>query len=139
MRALGVRPTRSVGLRVVLAQQIPAVVVAVGGSDHRMNVRARRPVVLVGSDIPDLSARHIAAALAELGRGELVFGPATDDGYWLVGMRSGAMARILFRRVRWSGPHALSDTLANAAGRRVVLLDALDDVDDPADYERWRG
>src|SRR5699024_7294190 len=45
-RALGVRPTRSVGLRVVLAQQILAVVVAVRGSDHRMNVGARRPVVL---------------------------------------------------------------------------------------------
>lgn len=98
-----------------------------------------RPVVLVGSDIPDLAVHHVAAAFAALGRGDLVFGPATDGGYWLVGARDGAMARDLFRRVRWSGPHALADTLANARGRRVVLLEALADVDDAADYARWRG
>jgi glycosyltransferase A (GT-A) superfamily protein (DUF2064 family) len=95
-------------------------------------------VVLVGSDIPALSARHIAAAFAALGRCDLVFGPATDGGYWLVGARDGAMARGLFRTVRWSGPQALADTLANARGRRVTLLEALADVDDAADYARWR-
>jgi rSAM/selenodomain-associated transferase 1 len=98
-----------------------------------------RPVVLVGSDIPDLSAHHIADAFAALGRNDLVFGPATDGGYWLVGARVGAMARGLFKDVRWSGPDALADTLANATGRRVALLDELNDVDDAADYARWRG
>jgi hypothetical protein len=97
-----------------------------------------RSVVLVGSDIPDLAARHIADAVAALGRNDLVFGPATDGGYWLVGARDGSMARGLFKNVRWSGPDALADTLANAKGRRVALLDELSDVDDAEDYARWR-
>jgi len=95
-----------------------------------------RRVVLVGSDIPGLSADHVRAAIAALGRADLVFGPAHDGGYWLVGARDGRLARGLFRRVRWSGPNALSDTLANAPARRVAMLDILDDIDDAADLAR---
>ena len=96
------------------------------------------PTVVVGSDIPDLAARHVAAAFVALGRADIVFGPAGDGGYWLVGTRSPAVVPGLFRGVRWSGPHALADTLSNAANRRVALLEPLDDVDEPADYDRLR-
>jgi len=95
-----------------------------------------RKAVLVGSDIPDVSAGHIRAAFAALGRAELVFGPARDGGYWLVGARDGRLARGLFRNVRWSGRHALSDTLANASARRVEMLEMLDDIDVAADLAR---
>lgn len=97
-----------------------------------------RPVILVGSDIPDLTADHIERAFAALGRCDVVFGPARDGGYWLVGTRDAAMARRLFRNVRWSSKFALADTLANAAGRRVRLLEPLDDIDDAGDLARWR-
>jgi rSAM/selenodomain-associated transferase 1 len=97
-----------------------------------------RPVVLIGSDIPDLSAEHIEGAFAALGGCDLTFGPARDGGYWLVGARESTMARGLFRHVRWSSEHALADTLANAGTRRVRLLDRLDDIDDAADLARWR-
>jgi glycosyltransferase A (GT-A) superfamily protein (DUF2064 family) len=40
--------------------------------------------------------------------------------------------------VRWSGPHALADTLANAGARRTALLEPLNDVDDRDDFIRWR-
>ena len=50
-----------------------------------------RPVVLIGSDIPDLSAENIDQAFAALGRCDLTFGPARDGGYWLVGARESAM------------------------------------------------
>ena len=45
------------------------------------------PVVLVGSDIPAMRASHIAAAFGLLGARDLVFGPAEDGGFWLVGTR----------------------------------------------------
>jgi len=97
-----------------------------------------RPVVLIGSDIPDLSAAHIDRAFAALGRCDLTFGPARDGGYWLVGAREATMARGLFKNVRWSSAHALADTLANAGTKRVQLLDLLDDIDDAEDLARWR-
>src|SRR5580704_9527222 len=45
------------------------------------------PAVLIGSDIPQLTAAHIREAFALLGRHDIVFGPATDGGFWLVGTR----------------------------------------------------
>jgi len=98
------------------------------------------PVVLVGSDIPDITPDCIARAIRGLGRADAVFGPAHDGGYWLVGVRNRGLLRRLFRDVRWSSEHALSDTIANLpAGRRHVLVDRLQDVDDAPAWRRWRG
>ncbi len=97
------------------------------------------PVVIVGSDIPEVTAVHVARAFAALGRSEVVFGPAADGGYWLVGVRRRPRLPDLFRSVRWSSPHALADTLANLApGARVERLDLLEDIDDAAALARWR-
>lgn len=97
------------------------------------------PVVIVGGDIPDLDRSHVAAAFAALGRADLVFGPAADGGYWLVGARGTLRRAALFRGVRWSTEHALADTRANVPrGRRVAILPELADVDDAAAWARWR-
>lgn len=99
------------------------------------------PVVLVGSDIPAMRPQHIARAFALLGRHDLVFGPATDGGFWLIGARrSRPLPRSLFAKVRWSTRHALADTLATIPpGYTTVLADTLDDVDDADDLRRWHG
>lgn len=92
------------------------------------------PVVLVGSDIPQLRRRHIVRAFAALARADVVFGPANDGGFWLVGVRRPALASGLFADVRWSTPHALADSLAGLpAACRVELVDVLVDVDSAAD------
>ena len=90
------------------------------------------PVVLVGSDIPAMRPSHIARAFALLGSHDLVFGPATDGGFWLVGARrSRPLPRSLFAKVRWSTRHALADTLATIPqGYATGIADTLDDVDD---------
>jgi len=94
------------------------------------------PVLLVGSDIPDIQPAHIARAFRALAAGDAVFGPARDGGYWLVGVRKRPLLRRLFRGVRWSTAHALADTVANLpSGRRHALVDVLSDVDDDA---AWR-
>jgi rSAM/selenodomain-associated transferase 1 len=95
------------------------------------------PVVLVGADIPALDARHAAAAFRALGRHDLVFGPAEDGGFWLVGARHPRRLPPLFERVRWSGPHALADTLAGLPRRvKVGYAERLEDVDDGDAYRR---
>jgi rSAM/selenodomain-associated transferase 1 len=94
-------------------------------------------VVLIGSDIPDAGPGDVRAAFRALGRAPAVFGPAADGGYWLVGLAPGRPARP-FASVRWSTEHALADTLANFAGRRVAVLRTLHDVDTAADLVRLR-
>lgn len=97
------------------------------------------PVVIIGADIPDITAEHIAAAFRALGNADAVFGPARDGGYWLVGLRRGPKLPDIFRDVRWSTRHALDDTLSNLKGRRVARIETLDDIDDAAAWRRWRG
>lgn len=94
------------------------------------------PVLVVGSDIPGIGPRQIARAFAALGGRDAVIGPAGDGGYWLVGLARPMFRPHLFRGVRWSGPHALADTLASFSGMRVARADMLDDVDTGADLAR---
>jgi rSAM/selenodomain-associated transferase 1 len=98
------------------------------------------PVVLVGSDIPLMRPHHIWRAFRLLGRYDLVFGPASDGGFWLIGARrSRPLPARLFKGVRWSTARTLADTLATIPTHvSVALADTLDDIDDDADYRRYR-
>jgi hypothetical protein len=96
------------------------------------------PILIIGSDIPSIRPAHIAEAFRLLGGADAVLGPAHDGGYWLVGLRRTPRLATPFARVRWSGPHALSDTLANLKGRRVALAARLSDVDTAEDLRRQR-
>ena len=104
--------------------------------DHRQwtsrNALPPGPVVLVGTDIPAMRAHHVARAFALLGRHDLVFGPARDGGFWLIGARRlRPLPRSLFTNVLWSTPTVLTDTLASLPNHVTwTLADTLDDVDD---------
>lgn len=107
--------------------------------DRALRAFAPQPVVVVGSDIPGLAPRHVAAAFRALAGAEIVFGPATDGGYWLVGARGAKRRHRPFAGVRWSGPHALSDSVAALGPRaRIAYGPTLADVDDAAALARWR-
>ncbi len=88
---------------------------------------------VIGTDIPGITRPHIARAFAALGQNDLVFGPAADGGYWLVGGHPRRLPRGLFAHVRWSTEHALADTIASAPGARIALTDRLCDIDTAAD------
>ena len=116
-----------------------------GQGDGDLGVRMRRalracppgPAVLVGADIPALAACHIWGAFRLLGKRDLVFGPAGDGGFWLVGARHPQHLPALFEEARWSGPYALADSLAGLPRRITVgFADRLEDVDDAEAYRR---
>ena len=74
-----------------------------------------------------------------LARHDLVFGPAADGGFWLVGVSCARRLPRLFEGVRWSGPHALADTLAGlACSVTVGFIERLEDVDDGEAFRRLR-
>ena len=106
---------------------------------HAFEAAPPGPAVLVGADIPTLTQDHIAEAFHRLRGSDLVFGPSTDGGFWLVGARDGRSIRNLFKDVRWSTKYALADTIAKAGRRKVALLAPLTDIDTGADYRALFG
>ena len=94
--------------------------------------RTGGPAVLIGSDIPGVTPAHIARAFALLRRADVVFGPAEDGGFWLLGLRR-PMPMDVFAGVRWSTEETLAQCLNRMGGRVVTLGDCLADVDDVLD------
>jgi len=93
------------------------------------------PALVIGGDIPGVRPAHIARGFGLLGAFDAVIGPATDGGYWMIGLarRSGRMPARLFEGVRWSGPHAMADTIRSLGDAQVAFCDTLADVDTHAD------
>lgn len=97
-------------------------------------LRDYSPVVLIGSDSPDLPPEIIKRALRVLnGTIDVVLGPAFDGGYYLLGLRS--MQHTLFEDIDWSTPAVARQTRARAAvaGLRVAELPLWRDLDTVAD------
>jgi rSAM/selenodomain-associated transferase 2 len=90
-------------------------------------------VVLIGTDLPGLSAEIIESAFNELAFHEAVFGPANDGGYYLVALK--APKPGLFENMSWSTNTVLSETLerARSLGLSTALVTSLNDVDRPED------
>ena len=95
-------------------------------------------VVIIGSDCPDLATETLARAFALLDDADVVLGPATDGGYYLVGLA--APRDELFDGIPWSTPDTLRVTLevARARGLRVALLEEKRDIDTADDWRHWQ-
>ena len=96
-------------------------------------------VVLVGADSPTLPVEYVERALAEIDRADVVLGPATDGGYYLLGC--GRRVPPIFDGIDWGGHHVLGDTLARlpAKGWRLAVLEPWYDVDTAEDWQVLRG
>ncbi|WP_046242662.1 TIGR04282 family arsenosugar biosynthesis glycosyltransferase [Hymenobacter terrenus] len=93
---------------------------------------------IIGTDCPGLRAAHLTQAFRLLADHDVVLGPATDGGYYLLGLRQPQPE--LFQQKAWSTASVLTDTLADARrlGLQVALLPELRDVDTAADLAAWR-
>jgi rSAM/selenodomain-associated transferase 1 len=94
-------------------------------------------VLVVGTDCPGLDARLLDRAFGALRDADVVIGPATDGGYYLIGLR--ALAPALFAAIPWSSADTLAHTLraAQSAGMSVALMEEHDDIDTASDWFRW--
>lgn len=86
-------------------------------------------VCLVGTDVPSLPLTHYRDAVEALTRHDLVIGPASDGGYYLIGLTQ--PCPDLFTDIPWSTDRvmALTQHKAVEAGLKVVLLPTWSDVD----------
>jgi rSAM/selenodomain-associated transferase 1 len=90
-------------------------------------------VVLIGSDLYDLEASHIKEAFEKLEKKDVVIGPATDGGYYLIGLKK--TYPEIFQNKNWGTSSVREDTLKNLEKVDVHLLPMLNDVDVIEDIE----
>jgi hypothetical protein len=106
-------------------------------AQNRFSHGANR-VVIIGSDKPDLEVSTLRAAFEELENHDLVFGPALDGGFYLIGIRA-PFAESLFAGVIWSHDLTLQVVLNNARhlNLSVALLQEGADVDEASDLQNF--
>ena len=94
-------------------------------------------VAIIGSDCPDVAPADIQNAWTALLTHDVVLGPATDGGYWLIGLRQSQP--FLFHDMVWSTATVLAETVRRiqAAGLSAHLLRQLGDIDTEADWLKF--
>ena len=94
------------------------------------------PTVLIGTDCPDLGPDIVLNAFEALQSADLVLGPASDGGYYLIGLNRPTPQ--VFTDIPWGTDQVchLTNQVATAAGFSVALLPMLDDLDRPEDLRR---
>jgi rSAM/selenodomain-associated transferase 1 len=94
-------------------------------------------VVIVGSDCPELKSTHLNQAFSFLDVVDVVFGPAIDGGYYLLGMKK--LHDSFFEKKQWSTDSVLMDTLENIRSQNLDYsqLEKLSDLDTIEDYKKF--
>ncbi len=92
--------------------------------------------LLIGTDCPALTGKHLRAAASALADHDAVLIPAEDGGYVLIGLTHAVPE--LFTDMPWGSAGVAAETRARLAhlGLRWRELDALWDVDRPEDLAR---
>ena len=92
-----------------------------------------RHICLIGSDIYELKPEILNQAFEYLGKHDMSIGPASDGGYYLIGMNK--PHELLFKNIKWSTGEVLSETIKKAqkAGLSYALLPVLNDIDELED------
>lgn len=84
-------------------------------------------IIIIGSDMLDLSQEDLEAAFKALEKNDFVIGPAEDGGYYLLGMKK--FMPELFKNKSWGTETVLKDTLADLENETTTLLETKNDVD----------
>ena len=93
-----------------------------------------KKVMIIGSDLYDLTSENIENAFNKLDKNEVVIGPAEDGGYYLLGMNS--LQESVFKNKNWGTETVRKDTLIDLKDKKVFLLNELNDVDVFEDIEQ---
>ena len=90
-------------------------------------------VVIIGSDLYDLTPEIIENSFTQLDTSDVVLGPAKDGGYYLLGMKK--LHPTIFQNKEWGTATVLKETLEDLKDKKVSLLEELNDVDVYEDIE----
>lgn len=93
--------------------------------------------VLIGTDIYDIEANDIEEAFERLASSDVVLGPASDGGYYLIGWRK--KCSFLFEGIEWSMESVLAKSCEMLRLNKFSysLLNVRNDLDTFADYQAY--
>ena len=96
-------------------------------------------VVVIGSDSPDLPVEYIDLAFRVLHQNDVVIGPGSDGGYYLLGFARGSFLPEVFEEISWSSDKVFEQTvnILREHGQIIYLLPQWHDVDTPADLKSF--
>ncbi len=100
--------------------------------------QADSPVIIIGSDCPGLNEEVLTEACEQLKKHDAVFGPASDGGYYLIGLKKAN--RDLLVGKAWSHGNVLKEALKELEKLNLDhhLLPELSDVDREEDWLRLK-
>jgi len=86
-------------------------------------------IILIGSDLPTISKEIIESGFEKLTTNDVVFGPAEDGGYYLIGLSK--MNTSIFEDKPWSQSDLLTVTLAQLEKQQqsIGFIETLNDID----------
>ncbi len=90
-------------------------------------------VIIIGSDLFDLTQSDLEQAFLELETHDVVVGPAKDGGYYLLGMKS--INSPVFKNKAWGTNTVLEATLLDLKENKIKLLEERNDVDNYEDIK----
>ena len=94
--------------------------------------------VLIGSDLPELTADHLLAAFRALEGADVTLGPTADGGYYLVGLKRPCRAIFAGQTFGCASVYESTLTAIRAAGLTFCPGPLCPDVDVPEDLRRLR-
>src|SRR4030066_279542 len=88
-------------------------------------------VLVIGTDIPDLTSSLIDIAIKALKRSDAVIGPCYDGGYYLIGFKKKTFLSDTFKGIQWSTERVFKDTMEVFSKKvyKVYVLPKLRDID----------
>lgn len=95
-------------------------------------------VIIIGTDCPEITPKILKDAAAELDHFEVVFGPAKDGGYYLLGMKK--MYEGLFKNIPWSTDSVLEVSIHYLKENNITYqtIAVLTDIDTVEDWEKYK-
>lgn len=92
-------------------------------------------VITIGNDTPHLSAKHLTKTITQLQKHDLVLGPSTDGGFYLMGLKKSLFNVEAFLKLPWQ-TSALNRSISKLSALKktnIYYLEVLTDIDVASD------
>ncbi len=111
-------------------------------SEKTVSQRIQNPILLIGTDLPSISHFELMQAIQTLNHKDIILGPSSDVGYWLIGLSNKLLNPLCawpFSGISWGTSKVLQETIRLATLNQInyKLLQTKNDLDNLTDLSPW--